>query len=142
MAKSQKQKREDALDLYLNTDITQKQICNIIGWSERTFTTNKDKYGWKALKEAESISTKKILANLYKQAFELSKADKVDADKLVKLAKTIEALSDNKVTLSHYINCFKGFTRWLIDKDKETARTVNQLQQEFVIDLQNQGGDL
>lgn len=138
MEKSQKAKREDALDLFLNTNLTQKEICGIIGWSERTFTTNKDRYNWQTLKEASSVSANNIIGNLYKQAHELSLADKVDADKLIKIAKSIEMLSDNKVTVSHFINVFKAFTSWLISEDKELARKVNELQQKFIIERVNE----
>lgn len=138
MAKSRKQKETDAFDLFLRTDMNQKQICEIVGWSERTFTTKKKEGNWEALKEAASVSSAAIIGNLYKQAHELSLAEKVDADKLIKIAKSIEMLSDNKVTASHYINVFKGFTSWLIGQDKELARTVNGLQQKFLIDFINE----
>jgi len=138
MAKTQKQKREDALDLYLNTDLSQKQICDIVGWSERTFTTNKEKHLWQALKDAQSVSTNAIIGNLYKHAARLSEADEIDADKLIKIANSIEKLSDKKVTLSHIINVFKEFTHWAIAENRDFARKVNELQQKFIVQKVNE----
>lgn len=130
--KARKDKAAEALDLYLHTDLTQGRICELVGWSERTFTTHKQKGNWEELKQAETISPKRIIANLYRQAHALSEMDVVDADKLVKLANTIEKLTDRKVTLSHYINVFKDFTTWLIGKDRDLAVKVNEHQQAFI----------
>lgn len=57
---SRERKRELALEMYLNTDKTQKEICEIVGWTEKTFTENKEKGVWDALKGASTITAANI----------------------------------------------------------------------------------
>lgn len=136
MAKKKGMSNDDkkalALELYLETDKSQKQICAIVGMTEKTFTTWKVDGNWELLKEASTITVKNIISNLYTKAYELSLADKVDADKLVKLANTIEKLQNKKVTISHIINVFKEFTTWAFSENPELAKEINVLQQKYV----------
>jgi hypothetical protein len=125
-------KAELALDLYLHTDKSQKEICEIVGWTEKTFTANKIKNNWEELKGAGAITSAKIVTNLYKKLHDLSGADSLDADKLIKTAKAIEALSNKKATISQIINVFKDFTTWAFGKNAELAKEINRLQNEFI----------
>jgi hypothetical protein len=60
---SRERKRELALEMYLNTDKTQKEICAIVGWTEKTFTDNKEKGQWDSLKGATTITATTSLKN-------------------------------------------------------------------------------
>ncbi|MBD3748945.1 MAG: hypothetical protein IE931_05570 [Sphingobacteriales bacterium] len=132
---SQQKKREIALDLYLNTDKSQKEICQIVGWTEKTFSTNKEKYGWESLKGANTITAQNIIKKLYQKLETLASADDIKPDALIKVAKSIEMMSDKKVTLSHHINCAKEFTSWVISKGKiNEAKIINSLQYEFIME--------
>lgn len=137
---SNDQKREIALDLFLNTDKTQKQICEIIGWTEKTFIANKEKGDWGMLKSASTIGSKSIIAKLYAKIERIIDANKddIEADKLIKVAKTIEALSNNKVTLSQHINCAKEFTTWFFGVKPELAKEFNKYQQQFITERASQ----
>ncbi|MBI1228209.1 MAG: hypothetical protein GC192_23445 [Bacteroidetes bacterium] len=141
MAVSNKQKAEIAYDLYMNTEYTQKQICDIVGWSEKTFTKHKQEGSWDQVKGALQLTPQKIIQNLYDRMFELSlNKDKVEADKLIKLANSIEKITDRRVTVSNIINVFKEFTSFVYDRNPELAKQINGLQQEFVNHKINQGG--
>jgi predicted DNA-binding protein YlxM (UPF0122 family) len=143
MAKKQplnrKQKQDKALEMYLNTDLSQKEICEIIGWTEKTFTDNKEKNGWAALKGAEKITSRNIVAKLYLQLEKIVDADTLSADALIKVATSIEKLSDKKVTISHHINCGRAFTTYLMGKNPELAKDVNKYQREFINEMVGNG---
>lgn len=131
---SNDKKRELALDLYLNTDKSQKEICAIVGWTEKTFSSNKEKYKWDELKGASTITAQNIIRKLYLKLDGLANADDFNADALIKVAKAIEMMSDRKVTISHHINSFKEFTSWCLAKPNmvDFAKTLNSLQYEFI----------
>lgn len=138
MAKNQssltnKDKKNIAFDLYINTDKTQSEICDIVGWNMRTFTENKQKFNWEELKSAQELTAQKIITNIYRRLEEATKEGSVlDPDKIIKLAKSIESLSDRKVTVSNTINVFKEFTTFLMQEDPELAKKINEKQKQFV----------
>lgn len=137
---SRKQKQDKALEMYLNTELSQKEICEIIGWTEKTFTDNKEKYGWSSLKGASTITSQKIISKLYLRLEQMMDADTpINPDGLIKISKAIEALSNKKVTTSHHINCAKEFTIFLFSKNVELAKEVNKYQREFINQLVNNG---
>lgn len=136
---SRERKRELALEMYLNTDKTQKEICNIVGWTEATFTDNKEKGQWDSLKGATSITAANIIKKLYLKLEALVDADKIDADALIKVTKSIEFLSNKKVTISQHINCAKEFTVWLFAKKGDLAKEFNKYQREFINELVSNG---
>lgn len=126
------EKRAIAYDLFMNTSMSQKEICARVKITEGTFTAWKQKYNWDIHKQAFSLTAQNIISNLMQKAHELSTADKVDADKVLKLVRAIEGLSDKKVTISNIINVFKEFTTWCFDKNPELSKQINTLQKEFV----------
>ena len=135
---SNKDKKKLALELYLNTDKNQKEICQLAGCSEPTFTKWKKAGKWEEQKGAYEITSSKIITRLYKKLDTLSQAETIDADKLIKVANTIEKLSDKNATVSQIINTFKDFTGWLFKEDPELAKRVNSLQKKY-IDLKING---
>ncbi len=132
MAKKNNQKKENALDLFLNTDKTQKEIAAILDVSEKTISAWAEEGYWDTLKGASTITPAKIVAKLYKKLEDLTDADRLDTDALIKTARTIEALSDRRVTLSQTINVFKDFNSWLYSRDGEFAKIVNEKQMEYI----------
>jgi hypothetical protein len=144
MAKTEKlsrdRKRDLALELYLNTDKTQKEICEIVGWTEKTFTENKEKGEWDAMKGASTITAQNIIKKLYLKLEQIvDNPDGINADALIKVAKSIEFLSNKRVTVSHHINCAKEFTTWLFSKKPELAKELNKYQNEFINQLVSNG---
>lgn len=129
---SNDRKRDIALDLYLNTDKSQKEICEIVDWSEKTFGTNKEKHMWDALKGASTITAQNIISQLYLKLEAIVYEDKINPDALIKVAKSIEMLSNKKVTISQHINCAKEFCTWAFGIDPELAKKINKLQSQFI----------
>lgn len=131
---SQDEKRSRAQDLYLNTDLNQKRICEIVGWTEKTFKDNKDKYGWQSLKGAQTITANSIVSKLYIKIDKLvsDDSDSVEADKLIKIAKSIEYLSNKKVTLSQHINCAKELLTYAFGKNPELTKQFSKIYQDFI----------
>lgn len=121
-----------AQELFLGTDKSQKEIAGIVKVTPKTLGKWKDKGNWELLRQAQTVTAANIISNLYEKAYELSTADTVDADKLAKLAATIEKLSNRKTTISSIINVFKGFTNWAMEKDPELGKAINDLQRQYV----------
>lgn len=120
-------KKALAYDLYFNTDKTQKEICEIIGTAEKTFTRWKQDGLWEELKGASTITSQSIITNIYKKMHDLTLAEgDIKADALAKLARVIEVVSDKKYTFSQIFNVFKEFINWLYPKEPELAKTINK----------------
>ncbi len=134
---SRNQKKEMALDLYLRTDMTQKEICAMIGWSEKTFSENKEKHGWEILKGASTVTAAKIVAQIYNQLHmaTLDPNSMLSADQALKYAKTIELLSNKKVTISSVMSVFRGFNTFGISRNEKLIKEVNELQNEYINEL-------
>lgn len=135
MSRKNDKKQQRALDLFLYTDKTQKEIAEILDVSEKTISVWAASENWDELKGASSVTSAKIVSKLYKKLDELADADRLDTDALIKTARTIEALTDNRVTISQFINAFKEFTSYLFTKDSELAKKVNNHQMDFIREL-------
>lgn len=132
MALSRADKEALALDLFLNTDKPQREICEIVGWTEKTFTEKKKKGKWDELKSAHTLTANKIISNIYKKLSEETEKDRLDADKIIKLANSIEKLSDRQATISQIINVFKEFTTFTMELNPELAKKINEFQKKFI----------
>lgn len=125
-------KKNLAFELFMNTDKSQKDIAEIVGVAEKTISKWKQQGKWEELKGAETVTAQKIVANLYQKAYELSEADVLDADKIIKIANSIEKLSDKRVTVSNTINVFKEFTGWLMKENTKLAKAINTEMKKYV----------
>lgn len=125
-------KQAIALDLFLDTDKTQKEIAEIVQITEKTLTKWKTEGEWELLKSAETVTTRKIIDNLYKRAYQLSQDEKSKADDIIKIANSIDKLANKKVTVSQIINVFKDFTSWAFGENPELAKQINLLQKKYV----------
>ena len=125
-------KKAIAMDLFMETDKSQKEIALIVGTTEKTLTGWKVAGEWELLKTASTITVKNIVTNLYQKIYELSLSGTIEADKLIKVANTIEKLQNKKVTISHIINVFKDFTTFAFSENAELAKQINELQKKYV----------
>lgn len=126
------EKKAIAFDLYMDTDKTQKEIAEIVGVTEKTIGKWKAEGDWDLLKNATSITARNIIDNLYKRAYILSEDPESKADDIIKIANSIEKLSNKKVTVSQIINVFKDFTKWAFSENAETAKEINLLQKKYI----------
>jgi hypothetical protein len=134
---SNEDKKSLAYDLYMNTDKTQNEICDIIGIAPKTMTKWKQDGLWEELRGATTITANNIITNVYKKMHEMSLEDKLNADALAKLARVIEVVSDKKYTISQVINVFKEFINWLFPKEPETAKAITKWMKVWVDELIN-----
>ncbi len=132
MKGSRDNQKQIAQDLYLNTTYAQKEICELVDVTEKTFIKWKIDGQWDLLKGALSTTPNQILANLYKRAKELSEAPEVNADAIVKISSAIEKLKPTKATISNHINTFREFTTFLLKVNPELAQIVNSHQKLFI----------
>lgn len=130
---SNKEKKEYAFDLFLNTDYNQKKIASIVNVAEKTISGWIKDGNWDELKGAEQITSAKIIRNIYKQIHSLTEDGKnLEADKLIKAAKAIEVLRNRKVTISQVINVFKEFTTFLFKLDADMAKKLVDYQDKYI----------
>jgi len=136
---TQKQKIDVARTLYLMTEKTQKEICAVVGWAEKTFTEQKQKGKWNALRDTKSLTKQQIISMLHTQTLKLVEAAKDEArlltakevDSIAKLAASIDKL-EKKITIEDYIEVFEEYNKWLMLKDANFAQVNNHHQDLFI----------
>ncbi len=129
---SRKNKENTALELYLETDLTQREICEIVDWSEKTFSLHKSEGNWEALKGAREVTSQKIIINLLQTISELSE-DKTgkNSDAIIKLSKAVKNL-EKEVSISNTIQAFRGYTTYLFSINPELAKENNIHQNNYI----------
>ena len=60
-----KQKIDVARTLYLLTEKSQKEISEVVGWSEKTFTEQKQKGKWNEFRDTKSLTKQQIISMLH-----------------------------------------------------------------------------
>lgn len=124
-------KKNLAKTLYLNTELTQKQIAEKTGCSVNSVYRWAKQDNWEELKLALSNTADKELPRLYKQLKEFN--DYIDSkpqgerfgtskeyDALNKLKSVIAAL--DKTSLSQTITVFQNFLKWVQRQDADKAK--------------------
>ncbi len=136
---TREQKTEVARTLYLMTEKTQKEICEVVGWSEKTFTEQKQKAKWNELRDTKSLTKQQIISLLHTQTLKIVDAAKNDnrlltaqeVDSIAKLAAAIDKL-EKKATLETYIEVFEEYNKWLMTVNVDFAQRNNQHQDLFI----------
>lgn len=136
---TQKQKAEVAKTLYLTTEKTQKEICEIVEWTEKTFTEQKQKGDWDEQRETKTLSKQQIVTELHNQTLKLLqlvksedrllKASEIDC--IAKLTASIDKI-ETSATLETYIQVFEEFNKWLIGVDGSFVKSNNYYQDMFI----------
>ena len=134
-----KQKVEVARILYLTTEKTQKEICAVVGWTEKTFTEQKQKGKWNELRDTKSLTKQQIISMLHTQTLKLVEAAKDEnrllsareVDSIAKLAASIDKL-EKKATLETYIEVFEEYNKWLMSVNMNFAQINNHHQDLFI----------
>lgn len=133
------EKAEIAKALYLTTNKTQKEICEIVGWHEKTFREQKIKGKWDAMREVKTMSKQQIITLLHEQTLQMIQAVKAEGrllkpgevDCIVKLTSSIDKL-ENSETIETYINVFEEYTKWLLSVNVALAQENNLWQDKFM----------
>lgn len=135
---SSEEKKEIAFDLFMNTDKSQKEISEIIKVTQKTMGKWVTEGLWRELKSAGTITAQRIINNIYKQMADLTESGgNIEADKLIKLAGTIEKISNKKLSISNRINVFKEEINFIYARDPDFAKKLNLYQKELLEDRVN-----
>lgn len=134
-----KQKIEVARTLYLMTEKTQKEICEVVGWTEKTFTEQKQKGKWNELRDTKSLTKQQIISMLHYQTLKIvdnaKDEDRIlnarEVDSIAKLTASIDKL-EKKATIETYIEVFEEYNRWLMGVNVDFAQRNNQHQDLFI----------
>lgn len=132
MAKKQNndqvKKAAEAKAMYMNTNLSQKEICVLVGWTEKTFSLHKKQGNWEAEKGARTTTNQNIIIEIYKKIEKQVAEDTLNADAILKLAKSIDMLSDKKTTASQLIAFGEMLCVFLLEEDefKPLAKPVNK----------------
>lgn len=129
---TREKKREVAFELYCLNQLTQKEICEQVGWTEKTFTEVKQKEKWASFRGASKINKQSIINKLLAKLDALSDSTDLDADEISKVASAIDRLDSSKTSVPNMLQAFQKFTTWLFIKDAEMAKKVNEYQREYV----------
>ena len=113
-----KQKIDVARTLYLMTEKSQKEICEVVGWTEKTFTDQKNKGKWNDLRETKTLTKQQIISMLHTQTFKLIEGAKDEnrllsareIDSVAKLTSSIDKL-ETKATIETFIEVFEDDVR-------------------------------
>ena len=135
---AKKEENRQAQDLFINTDMTLKEIALMVGVSDKTVSRWRDLGKWQELKAATGLSANNIIRGIYgKMAKMLEEGEKFSPDGMAKLAATIDKINPNKTSVSQYINVFKEFSNFLLKHDVKLAHNVVDFQKQFIDEKMN-----
>jgi transposase-like protein len=128
---STKQKKEWAEMLFLQGDVSQKEIAAKVGTSENTITKWKEAGNWDKLRKSMLTTKTEILRNLYnildkingKLKEEDSIGDTKIADMYVKYTAAIKNL-ETETSIGQIAEVARMFVNWLQTIDPQFALTV------------------
>ncbi len=133
------QKVEVARTLFLMTEKSQKEICDVVGWSEKTFCEQKQKGKWNEMRDTRTLTKQQIISMLHTQTLKIVDAAKDEnrvltareVDSVAKLASSIDKL-EKKATLETFIEVFEDYNRWLMVANVDFAQRNNHYQDLFI----------
>ena len=136
---TRQQKIDVARTLYLMTEKTQKEICEVVNWTEKTFTEQKQKGKWNEMRDTKSLTKQQIITMLHTQTLKIIEAAKDEdrilsareVDSIAKLAASIDKL-EKKATLETYIEVFEEYNKWLMGVNMNFAQINNHNQDLFI----------
>ena len=125
--------------LYLSNDKTQKEIYDIVGWTENTFKKKKKKNNWSDMRDTKGLTKQQIISLLHTQTLKIVEAAKIEnrllsareVDSIAKLAASIDKL-EKKATIETYIEVFEEYIKWLMPINLDFAQRNNQYQDLFI----------
>ena len=134
-----KQKIDVARTLFLMTEKSQKEIAEVVGWTEKTFTEQKQKGLWREMRDTKSLTKQQIISMLHTQTFKLIEGAKDEnrllsareIDSVAKLTASIDKL-EKKATIETYIEVFEEYNKYLMSVNVDFAQRNNQYQDGFI----------
>ncbi len=145
---SSTQKKEWAKVLFLNSNMTQKDIALKVGISQNSISKWVDKEKWDILKTTLTTTAENELRSLYKQLGLLNKQNEAyledddpdtnpDYDRLRKLTKSIFELQNKKSGMGDIYLLMMDFITFINRDNMEDAKIVNNYADAFIKDRLN-----
>jgi transposase len=136
---SNAKKKQLAEQLYVYDDLSQKEIAEYLGTTQKTISDWKTKGKWDEMKSAQTLTRDEIIKNLYHQALKIQEVVKgedrmmtpAEVDMIMKISASIEKL-DKKINLQVIIPVFKEFGKWLVEINPELAKSILPYQKQFI----------
>jgi uncharacterized protein YjcR len=128
-------KKEMAFALYMQGE-QNKSISQRVGVSEKTIGEWSERFGWKERRAAVQVSRPEIVNQLLKKVSDMVSENKLDADKLSKIASAIEKI-EKKDNLFNYIQSFMDFGQWAnklvgTELSSDDLKMIVRLQDRFI----------
>lgn len=128
-----------AKELYLNTSLSQKDIAEKVGASEKTLSAWVNEGGWEDLKSASQITREHLLKNAYRQLDRINKyieeqggiPNKKINDAKSTVIREIQAL-ERQESLSLYVAVMEKFLIFISARNPKLARELSPHQLEFL----------
>lgn len=141
-ANTRAQKKEFAKLLYLRESLTQKEIAEKVGITEKTISLWIKKGNWSQLKTSFIITKEEELRRIYIQINELNNfiesreegkryASAKEADTISKLATSARSM-ETDASLSDVMAVFKRFLNWMRNIDLDKAKEFIEYQDAFI----------
>lgn len=138
------EKKEYAKILYVKETMTQKEIAQKVGISEKTLSKWVNDNDWDRLKASIVITKEEELRRLYQQISAINKAIETreegqrfaqprEADVLTKLAAAARSLETDS-SIADIVEVGKRFLNWLRQSDLEKAKEFARLLDGFIKD--------
>lgn len=131
------QKKLLAKELYINTDLTQKEIAERVDVTPNTISKWCSK--WKEIKAAKTSTRDEIVARYLRMIDSILKNAEdeertitdSEADKISKLNKAKDSI-DKELGLAVFIQVFREYNSWLININPDLAKDNNNYQRKYV----------
>lgn len=138
------QRKELAKLLFVNEQLTQREIAQRVGVSEKTFSRWVNEGQWRKLRQSLLVTKEEQLRRIYDQIDELNTAiasrepgqryaNTKDADTLSKLTSAAKSL-ESEASISDIVSVAKRFLNWLRPQDIEKAKEISSLIDAFIKD--------
>ncbi|MDB9498579.1 terminase gpP N-terminus-related DNA-binding protein [Nodularia spumigena] len=138
MAKANERKLAESL--YIDGNLTQKEIAEQLGVTEKTLIQWKDKYNWEKLRIAKRTTKSEIINGLYMSISRIMKNAQEDknralssseTDQIVKLTRSIEVMEGSE-SLANYVQAMTAFIKYVQSIDIDAAKSIMPWTKEFL----------
>ncbi len=149
MANKKTEAQQQAYDLYVNTELTQKDICKIVSVSPTQMSKWATTGNWEMYKKASKVTTQQLILDHYSQIAAINKEIKdkqngmptpAQTDMMTKLSGHIERLQ-KKFNLSVYHSVLRECLEWIAGRKADDAKYFGPLMLEFFKEKANTLGE-
>lgn len=136
---SRKAVKSLAQEIYLHSNISQKEVAEKVGVSEQTVSKWVNQGNWRVLRTAKNVSRQSLLQKAYANLEKMN--DLIDEHQGVPPKQLTDAKSvfvrevqalDKQDSLSHAVSIMEGFMAFMFRRDPKLAKEISQYQLEFI----------